>query len=59
MAFLQSSEGSDGQHSAAAGAKGYRLLIYMRCCLTGYNFPPGAAHLSHCSRVARLENAVA
>ena len=28
-------------------AKGYRLLVYLRCCLTGQSFPPGQIPL-HC-----------
>lgn len=29
--------GSDGSGSKA----GHRLLVYLRCCLTGLSFPPG------------------
>lgn len=29
--------GSDGSSSKA----GYRLLVYLRCCLTALSFPPG------------------
>ena len=29
---------SDGSSSRRAG---YRLLVYLRCCLTGQSFPPG------------------
>lgn len=31
--------GDGGKDSSKAG--GYKLLVYLRCCLTGCSFPPG------------------
>jgi len=39
MAVLRPSAHGPGSDSKAAG---YRLLVYLRCCLTGCSFPPGA-----------------
>lgn len=39
MALLRPSAHGPGSDSKAAG---YRLLVYLRCCLTGCSFPPGA-----------------
>jgi len=39
MALLRPSAHSPSGDSKAAG---YRLLVYLRCCLTGCSFPPGA-----------------
>ena len=38
MALLRPSAQGPGSDSKAAG---YRLLVYLRCCLTGCSFPPG------------------
>jgi len=38
MALLRPSAHGPGSDSKAAG---YRLLVYLRCCLTGCTFPPG------------------
>jgi len=38
MALLLSSKSDEGSNSKASG---YRLLVYLRCCLTGCSFPPG------------------
>lgn len=61
MALLMPSAHGPGNDSKAAG---YRLLVYLRCCLTGCSFPPGAQEMlnfnvipsnaakpSHCSAV--------
>jgi hypothetical protein len=39
MALLRPSAHGPASDSKAAG---YRLLVYLRCCLTGCSFPPGA-----------------
>ena len=38
MALLRPSAHGPASDSKAAG---YRLLVYLRCCLTGSSFPPG------------------
>ncbi|KAL0030409.1 hypothetical protein WJX79_001821 [Trebouxia sp. C0005] len=42
MALLMPSAHGPGNDSKAAG---YRLLVYLRCCLTGCSFPPGSGGL--------------
>ncbi|KAL0018560.1 hypothetical protein WJX77_004866 [Trebouxia sp. C0004] len=42
MALLRPSAHGPGRDSKAAG---YRLLVYLRCCLTGCSFPPGSGGL--------------
>ncbi|KAL0048183.1 hypothetical protein WJX82_009442 [Trebouxia sp. C0006] len=42
MALLRPSAHGPGSDSKAAG---YRLLVYLRCCLTGCSFPPGSGGL--------------
>ena len=41
ITFLQSSHNHVAGPTPAAKAKGYRLLVYLQCCLTGQSFPPG------------------
>ena len=40
--LLQPSASSRDSSSSSSKA-GYRLLVYLRCCLTGQSFPPGLA----------------
>ena len=36
---------SVGAADPRTGADGYKLLVYLRCCLRGQQFPPGAGPL--------------
>ena len=40
MPLLLASDGSSNSRRA-----GYRMLVYLRCCLTGQSFPPGLRSL--------------
>lgn len=41
----QGSESKAAPLSSRRGADGYKLLVYLRCCLQGQQFPPGAGPL--------------